>query len=161
MNHLPTGLKTKLATSVATLTLLAGAVLLAVAPPASAAGTAPIKFGMESSSVSMQSAAGVKPDYGTFWIGPWTLTSGWAGPDGQLTSMKNAGVTPAIHFYYWGDDISVSCVENGCWSDLHDAQKTRAGWQQLGKQLTEHLNAKMGGAPAVVFLESEFNKGGI
>jgi len=42
-------------------------------------------------------------------------------------AMQNAGVTPALHFYYWGDDISPSCVENGCWSTLHNAQKTRAG----------------------------------
>jgi PKD repeat protein len=75
--------------------------------------------------------------------------------------MRSAGVTPAIHFYYWGDDISPSCVENGCWSSLHNAQKDRAHWDLLGSQLTDHLNVKMGGAPALVFLESEFNKGGI
>src|SRR5688572_20210409 len=143
-----------------------GALILALpgsavsqSPPTTA--PSPIKFGMEASSVSMQTAAGVKPDYGTFWIGPWTLGSGWGGPDARLTEMKNAGVTPAIHFYYWGDDISPSCVENGCWSDLHDAQKTRAGWETLGTQLTDHLKAKLGGKPAVIFLESEFNKGGI
>jgi PKD repeat protein len=152
--HLPTGL--------ATLTLLVGAVLIAVTPASSAADTShPVLFGMESGSVSAQSAAGVKPDYGTFWIGPWTLSSGWGGPDGQLSAMKSAGVTPAIHFYYWGDDISPSCVENGCWSSLHNAQKDRAHWNMLGDQLVQHLNGKMGGAPALVFLESEFNKGGI
>src|SRR5689334_20750172 len=89
-----------------------GALLLAVpglavsqSQPTTAPST-PMLFGMEASSVSMQTAAGVKPDYGTFWIGPWTLGSGWGGPDASLTNMKNAGVTPAIHFYYWGDDIS-------------------------------------------------------
>lgn len=152
----------------AILGLVAAALLLTVGLPL-ATGTeaampttaTPVRFGMNASSVAAQKAAGVAPDYGTLWIGPWTLSSGWGGPDGEMAAMKAAGVTPAIHFYYWGDDISPSCVENGCWSSLHKAQKTRAGWEQLGTQLTQHLDSKMGGAPAVVFLESEFNKGGI
>lgn len=129
--------------------------------PTAAPATAPVAFGMDAASMAAQAAAGVKADYGTFWVGPWTLASGWGGPDAQLAAMKAAGVTPAIHFYYWGDDISPSCVETGCWSSLHDAWKDRAGWERLGQQLADHLDAKLGGAPAVVFLESEFNKGGI
>ncbi|MEK6976219.1 MAG: PKD domain-containing protein [Candidatus Thermoplasmatota archaeon] len=144
-------------------TTLMAAFVLATVPAfaAESASAAPIAFGMDANSVAQQAAAGVTPDYGTFWVGPWTLSSGWGGPDGQLTTLKNAGVTPAVHFYYWGDDISPSCVENGCWSSLHNAQKDRAHWDLLGTQLTDHLNAKMGGAPVVIFLESEFNKGGI
>ncbi|MEA3166580.1 MAG: hypothetical protein QOJ26_1452 [Thermoplasmata archaeon] len=153
-----------------------GALLLAVpgsavseSPPTTAPSStsgstgqaSPIAFGMDAAAVSSLTSAGAKPDYGTFWIGPWTLSSGWGGPDGQLTAMKNAGVTPAIHFYYWGDDISPSCVEDGCYSNLHKAQKSRAGWETLGTQLTDHLTSKMQGKPAVIFLESEFNKGGI
>ncbi|MHB1261129.1 MAG: hypothetical protein ACYC2H_05380, partial [Thermoplasmatota archaeon] len=158
MNHLPQGLPTGLATFL----LFGAALLLAVTPGTTAAdGAPPVQFGMTSAAASAQAAAGVAPDYGTFWIGPWTLSSGWAGPDGQLTAMKNAGVTPAIHFYYWGDDISPSAVENGVWSTLHNSWKDRAGWELLGTQLGTHLNSKMGGAPVVVFLESEFNKGGI
>jgi PKD repeat protein len=146
----------------------AGALLLAVpnsavsqGQPATATPYTPILFGMDSGSAAAQAAHGVKADYGTFWIGPWTLSSGWGGPDGQLDAMRNAGVTPAIHFYYWGDDISVNCVENGCWSSLHNAQKDRAGWQRLADQLVQHLNAKMQGKPVVVFLETEFNKGNV
>jgi PKD repeat protein len=118
-------------------------------------------FGMDSGSASAETAAGVKPDYGTFWIGPWTLTSGWGGPDGQLDAMRNAGVTPAIHFYYWGDDISQTCLENGCWSSLHNTQKDKAHWQMLADQLVSHLNSKMQGKPVVIFLETEFNKGDV
>ena len=127
------------------------------APPT----TAPLRFGMDAGSVAAQAAAGAKPDYGTLWIGPWTLTSGWGGPDAQLAALKSAGVTPAVHFYYWGDDISPTCIESGCYSTLHKAQKDQAGWELLGKQLTDHLTSKMGGAPVVVFLESEFNKNGV
>jgi hypothetical protein len=150
-NAIPTGLLTL---------LLAGSVLLAV-HPADAATVPAVSFGMDAASVSAQSAAGVKPDYGTMWIGPWTLTSGWGGPDGTLAALRSQGVTPAVHFYYWGDDISPSCVENGCWSNLHNTWKDRAHWQTLGDQLASHLDSKLGGGKAVVFLESEFNKGGI
>ena len=152
MNTLPAGL--------ATLGLLLGA--LATIPTLGGATTpAPFAFGMDAASVGAQVAAGVKPEYGTFWIGPWTLTSGWGGPDAELDRMKAAGVTPAIHFYYWGDDISKACVEDGCWSSLHNAQKDRAHWDTLAEQLVAHLDARMAGKPVLVFVESEFNKGNV
>lgn len=151
-----------LATALLAIGLLTAALPVAFvqaqAPPVA---PAPIGFGMDAASMNAQTAAGVKPDYATFWIGPWTLKSGWGGPDSQLAAMRSAGVTPAIHFYYWGDDISQSCIENGCWSSLHGAQKDKAGWQTLAQQMVDHLNAKMGGEPVVVFLETEFNKGGV
>lgn len=118
----------------------------------------PMRFGMDSNSIAAQSAAGVHPDYGTFWVGPWTLKHGWYGPDNQMASMRQQGVTPAIHFYYWGDDISQSCIEKGCWSSLHGAQKDKAGWDRLATELTTHLDKQMGGEPVVIFLETEFNK---
>src|SRR5438045_3202356 len=89
--------------------------LVAVVPHAGATTPAPLRFGMDAaaSSVQAQVAAGVKPDYGVLWIGPWTTSSGWGGPDDTMARLKAAGVTPAIHFYYWGDDISPPCVESG------------------------------------------------
>lgn len=129
--------------------------------PPTTASVAPMAFGMNANSIADQTAAGVKPDYGTFWLGPWTLSSGWGGPDAQLSSMRSQGITPAIHLYYWGDDISKDCLENGCYSSLHKAQKDKAGWQALTDQTIEHLNARMGGKPVVIFLETEFNKGGV
>jgi hypothetical protein len=152
MNPLPTGLLA--------IALFLGSALL-VTPGAEASTTPVVKFGMDAPGVTAQTNAGVKPDYATMWIGPWTLSSGWGGPDGTLGTLKSAGVTPAVHFYYWGDDISPSCVENGCWSSLHNTHKDRAHWKTLGDQLTSHLNSKMQGAPVVIFLESEFNKAGI
>jgi len=152
MNQLPKGLANALPTSLAITALVAGALLVACLPGTAATSTTPIEFGMDYGSVAGQTAAGVKPDYGTFWIGPWTLSSGWGGPDGQLDSMRSNGVTPAIHFYYWGDDISPTCVENGCWSSLHNAQLERAHWTTLSDQLVSNLNGHMQGKPAVVFL---------
>ncbi|MHB1260265.1 MAG: hypothetical protein ACYC2H_00975 [Thermoplasmatota archaeon] len=141
------------------LVMLASA--LVVVPHVEAATVPPVKFGMDAASVGAQTSAGVKPDYATMWIGPWTPKSGWGGPDATLASLKSAGVTPAIHFYYWGDDISPSCVENGCWSKAQNVHKDRAKWRALADELTTHINAKMQGAPVVLFLESEFNKFGI
>ncbi len=153
---------TRLATALTTLGILTAGLAVLFAPGAGAAtASEPIGFGMESSAIQVQTDNGVAPDYGTFWLGPWTLSSGWAGPDNQLTNMKNQGVTPAIHFYYWGDDISPSCVENGCWSSLHNSQKDRAGWNRLADEMISHLNSKMQGEEVVIFMESEFNKGGI
>jgi hypothetical protein len=153
MNHLPAGLFS--------IALLVGSVTLFVVTDEAQAAAPAVSFGMTSAAAADQAAAGVKPDYGTFWIGPWTLSSGWGYADDQMVKMKSAGVTPAIHFYYWGDDITPTCVENGCWSNLHNTHKDRAKWNQLGDQLGDHMKSKMQGARVVVFLESEFNKGGI
>lgn len=136
--------------------------LVATTPPAHAATTtAWVRFGMDAASVQAQAAAGVKPDYGVLWIGPWTVSSGWGGPDDMMARLRAAGVTPAIHFYYWGDDITPSCVETGCWSPAQKVWKDRAHWEALADQLTSHVRMKMQGAPTVIFLESEFNKQGI
>ncbi|HEV8359593.1 MAG TPA: PKD domain-containing protein, partial [Candidatus Thermoplasmatota archaeon] len=71
------------------------------------------------------------------------------------------GVAPVVELYYWGDDISPACLEDGCWSTLHDTWKSRGNWSDLTGQLAEHLRAKLDGKPAVVVLETEFNKAGV
>lgn len=120
-----------------------------------------MSFGMDAGSLSDQRAAGVTPDYGTVWIGAWTLRTGWGSPDKQLATMRDAGVTPAIHLYYWGDDITQSCFKHGCWSDLHEAHKDQEGWADLTVQLLQHVQAQMGGRPVMIILETEFNKADI
>jgi hypothetical protein len=126
------------------------------APPPAGFG-----FGMDAASIALQQRAGAAPDYGTFWVGPWTLESGWGGPRSHLDAMRGAGVTPAIHYYYWGDDISPRCIEDGCWSDLHRTHKDQAGWQQVAEGLVKVLESQMQGEPVVILLETEFNKNGI
>ncbi|MBW3582092.1 MAG: hypothetical protein KY455_03240 [Euryarchaeota archaeon] len=151
----------RLATALSSIVLVIAAIPFVVAEDAQATTGTTMKFGMGPGSIAAQTNAGIKPDYETFWVGPWTLKSGWGGPNGQMDKMKAAGVTPAIHFYYWGDDISKSCIENGCWSSLHSSHKTKAGWQTLAQQLVDNLNAKMAGKPVIIFLETEFNKGDV
>lgn len=153
----------RLATALVTTTLLAtmaGTAAFALSPstPTNGISTADaVLFGMDAGSIDAQTAAGVAPDIGTFWVGPWTLTSGWGGPDGQMRSMRDQGITPALHLYYWGDDISQSCLQNGCWSNLHNTWKDPVGWQRLTDQLVDHLQI-MNGEPVMIFLETEFNK---
>jgi hypothetical protein len=113
---------------------------------------------MDMTSIDAQDDAGVHPDYGLLWVGVWNLRHGWGGPDQQLDAAYQKNVTPVIEFYYWGDDISRSCIEDGCHSSLHDYDKNRTGWQDLARQLADHVNARMHGRPVVIVLETEFNK---
>ncbi len=78
-----------------------------------------------------------------------------------MVQMREAGITPAIHLYYWGDDISQSCFYDGCWSELHQATKTQGDWDALTGQLVDHVGVSMRGAPVLIILESEFNKADI
>ncbi|HWH08630.1 MAG TPA: PKD domain-containing protein, partial [Candidatus Thermoplasmatota archaeon] len=90
-----------------------------------------------------------------FWVGPWTLTSGWGALDTVLRSSKASGTTPVVYWYYWGDSISPDCVENGC------DGRTRAQWTSMTATLAQHVKDQMGGAEVLIVLENEFNKQGI
>lgn len=127
-------------------------------PTAPAATLPAFGVGMDLATMDAQTNAGARPDYGMVWVGPWTLNH-WSSVDGLLDQARSRGVTPVIQYYYWGNDISKSCIEYGCWSNLHGAWKSRAGWAELGRQLGDHLRWHMGGAPVIVVLETEFNKG--
>ncbi len=118
----------------------------------------PVQFGMDVYSMQAQANRGVAADLGSFWIGPWTLEHGWHHPDQHMQDARQQGVTPMIHFYYWGDDISQDCIENGCHSDLHDEPKNQENWQKLASQLVDHLHQEMKGEEVVIVLETEFNK---
>lgn len=142
--------------------LLAAIVGAAVLPHAHAAPTTePMSFGMDSYSLKAQAKEGVTPDYATFWVGPWTLESGWKNDEARLKAVLAADVTPAIHLYYWGDDISKKCIEKGCHSDLHGVRKDQKGWDKLTEQLLDKLEKHMDGEEVVIFLETEFNKGNV
>ncbi|HEX9816481.1 MAG TPA: hypothetical protein VGB18_05835, partial [Candidatus Thermoplasmatota archaeon] len=137
-------------------------IFAAVTPAGSAQVSAPgVLFGMDINSMDAQKQAGVPADYATLWAGVWNLKSGWGGPNAAVDRAVANGVTPVVHFYYWGDDISKDCVENGCYSKLHGAQKDKAGWQRLADELATNLNAHRDGQTVVIILESEFNKGDI
>ncbi len=128
-------------------------------PPTPTSPPGPVmKFGISHGSLEQQTILGIQPDYASEWIGAWTLTNGWRPVDQALHRMRAANITPALHFYYWGDDIQPACFQDGCWSELHDAYKDNHGWYALAGQLVDHLDEHMGGEPVLILLESEFNK---
>jgi hypothetical protein len=114
-----------------------------------------MRFGIDAGSVDRFSERAGAPDYATIWVGKWTLDRGWKNTDVQLTKLRDQGVTPAVHLYYWGDDLGGNCLWNGC------NGKDQAGWQRLTDELTAHLAAIFGDKPVLVILESEFNKHGV
>jgi hypothetical protein len=145
--------------SLLTLGLLLGGLTVADPAEASTAYTGRMGFGMDAGSISAQTNAGAKPDYAMLWVGPWNLASGWSGTNNQLSQLRSAGVTPVIQFYYWGDDMSPSCFENGCWSSLHNVWKSQSEWHRLAQQLRTNVNNQMDGRAVVIVMETEFNKG--
>src|SRR5438094_7954600 len=116
--------------------LVLGALLAPLIPVAAGAtGGAAVGLSMDAGSLSEAAALGAPPSYASFWVGAWTASSGWGAMDGAVTSALAAGATPVVYWYYWGDGISSSCVENGC------SGKTRAQWDDMTTQLAQHLAA--------------------
>jgi len=140
----------------ATFLLMAAAPLLVPEARVEAqASNSYLKFGMDWGSIRAQREYGAPPDYGMVWVGAWNRGSGWNSVDYALDVMKKEGVTPVIQWYYWGDDISPSCVENGC------NGKSKAEWYDMARKLASTLQTKFAGIPVLVTVENEFNKGGI
>lgn len=111
----------------------------------------PLLFGLDAPSIDLAARQGVRPDYGTLWVGAWTLQWGWKVTDAELDRLREGNVTPAVQLYYWGDDIHADCFSVGCHG------KTMQGWDELARGLATHL-AEHAPGPALVVLETEFNK---
>lgn len=126
----------------------------------SATASAQIKFGFDADSAKVARRNGMPVSYGSLWAGAWNQKWSWGGVQTQLQTAKSAGVTPLVQWWYWGDDISPSCVENGCPDRYHGVSKDRATWTKMSTQLAD-LIVKTVGTNAIVVLECEFNKSGI
>lgn len=137
--------------------LAAGVVLLllTVAMPVQSQASPSVRLGMDMGSVAALSAAGAPPSYGSYWAGAWLASSGWSGVENALRDARETGTTPVIYWYYWGDSISPSCVEDGC------NGRSKAQWVTMTATLAQKIRDAMGGAETLVVLENEFNKGGI
>lgn len=122
----------------------------------------PVLFGVDSKSVSRARTLGLPVHYGSAWAGAWNQKWGWTGVEQDLRQAYAAGVIPVVHWWYWGDDISPSCVENGCADRYHGVRKDKATWTRLSIELAALIRREGGsGAQAIVVLETEFNKNGI
>jgi hypothetical protein len=155
--------------------LVVAGTMLAIAVSAALSGPDPVResivpfaeaspamqFGLDAGSIDRQASMGLLPEYAVLWAGPWQAQHGWAGFDRAMARAADHGVTPAIHLYYWGDDLSQKCLRDGCWSEAHNTWKDQAGWQALTDDLMAHLVTVMDGRPVLVIVETEFNKGGV
>jgi hypothetical protein len=122
----------------------------------------PIQFGFDTKSVASARQLGMPVAYGSTWAGPWNQKHGWKGIEDDLRTAKANGTTPVVQWWYWGDDISPSCVENGCQDRYHGVRKDRATWTRMSNELAD-LIVRVGGPnpQALVVIENEFNKNGI
>lgn len=111
--------------------------------------------GVDAASVGDLTNAGGHATYGQTWVGAWMKSNGWGAYESDLRSLAGAGVTPVVLWYYWGDAITVSCVQYGC-NGL-----SKGEWDGMAATMAQKANAAMGGKPFLVVLEPEFNKGGI
>lgn len=137
-------------------------VALCVLLPAAGGAKTSMRFGVDAKSASRAIAIGMPISYGSMWAGPWNQKHGWQGLEDELRQAKKAGTIPVVQWWYWGDDISPSCVKNGCKDRYHGVQKDTATWTRLSNELAD-LIVRVGGkaGPPLVVIETEFNKNGI
>jgi hypothetical protein len=141
--------------------VFAAAVLVLVGGAFSSAVAGPMRFGSELSELPRAQAQGLSLSYGTFWLGAWTQKYGWSDANTKLRAAAAGGVTPVVSWWYWGDDISPSCIENGCTDRYHGVRKDKATWYRMTSELAANIEAAMGGREAIVVVETEFNKNGV
>jgi hypothetical protein len=122
----------------------------------------PVQFGFDAKSVSRARSLGMPLTYGSTWAGAWNQKWGWNGIEDDLRAAKAAGAIPVVQWWYWGDDISPQCVENGCTDRYQGVPKDKATWTRLSNELAD-LIIRVDGADsqALVVIETEFNKNGI
>lgn len=130
--------------------------------PASGGAKTSMRFGVDAKSASQAIAIGMPISYASMWAGPWNQKLGWRGLEDELRQAKATRTIPVVQWWYWGDDISPSCVKNGCKDRYHGVQKDKATWTRLSNELAD-LIVKAGGkaGPPLVVLETEFNKNGM
>jgi hypothetical protein len=140
--------------------ILAFLVVTLLAPVAVSAQ--PIMFGVDVAAAPQVTARAMPMTYGSMWAGAWNQRYGWGGIESQLQTARANGLIPVIQWWYWGDDISPSCVENGCQDRYQGVLKNRATWTRMSTELADLVVRTMGaGTPAIIIIENEFNKGGI
>lgn len=121
-----------------------------------------MRFGLDVSSAQAAVGRGMAIAYGSIWAGAWNQRWGWGGIETQLRAAKASGVVPMIQWWYWGDDISPACVENGCWDARQGVWKDKATWYRLSNELADLVERVLGpGSSALIIVETEFNKQGI
>lgn len=114
-----------------------------------------VSFGVDAASVPDMKAAGALPAYGQTWVGAWMRSSGWGGFESDLRTMRDNGVTPVVMWYYWGDGISVPCIQYGCNGN------SKSNWDAMAREMASRAEGVLGSRTFLVVLEPEFNKNGV
>ena len=139
---------------------MAGLIFASATDVHSAEGTE-MRFGIDAEALGRAQKKGLEFSYGTIWVGGWTQKHGWGDVEHKLRLAKKHGATPVINWWYWGDDISPSCVANGCRDRYHSVQKDARTWYRMSDELSQLIAKTMGNGEAYVVLETEFNKDGM
>lgn len=136
--------------------------MLSIAAVSVAVAQEPMRFGMDATAAGTAASKGMLLTYGSLWAGAWNQTWGWGGIETQLQTARANGLVPVVHWWYWGDDISPACVEQGCEDRYQQVWKDSATWYRMSNELADLIARVMGpGSTAIVVVEPEFNKAGI
>jgi hypothetical protein len=132
-------------------------VAMAVVPigPAGAV-TAKLDFGFPAESIANVQAEGAQVGYSS----SWAVGGDLGGVDAALDTANAKGTVPVVHWYYWGGDISQTCVENVSNTAICNG-KTRNGWDAGASALSTKIWNKRQGRPAIVTLELEFHNNNV
>lgn len=142
------------------LTSIIATLCLTIAASAAAQSVMPIGF--DAKALTQASSLDMPAAYGSTWAGSWVQRWGWTGIEQDLRSAKAANAVPLVQWWYWGDDISPTCLENGCEDRYQGVFKDKATWTRLANELADLIVKTQGTNPnALVVVESEFNKNGI
>ena len=126
------------------------------------AAEAQVKFGVDVNSVARARALGMPVGYGSIWAGAWNQRYGWGGIKEQLQTANANGVTPVIQWWYWGDDLSPTCVQQGCTDRYNGVWKDKATWDRMSGELAAIVVNILGpNSGAIIIVETEFNKNGM
>ena len=138
-----------------TAAIAAGLVALPATPAAAVVDK--LGFGFPESAVATVVAEGAQPTYSTSWAVGGDISS----VDNVIATADAQNTTPVIHWYYWGDKISPSCVDN--WNDPNvcDDGRTREKWNLGATALADKIHQYRPGRQTVVTLELEFHKNGV
>ena len=102
-------------------------------------------------------------DYTSFWaVWEHGEFDNWDDVTKKTRQAISNGTVPVVYWYYWGDRIRQSCVEQGKKADGTSCNRSKAEWELYTEELAAALDAGMGtGDQAIVILENEFHKADI
>jgi hypothetical protein len=116
-----------------------------------------IGFGFPESHVNAVQAEGAKLTYST----SWAVGGDISGVDNALAAADASGTIPVVHWYYWGDAISRTCVDNFSDTTVCKDGRTRQKWNNGATALADTIHQFRPGRQTVVTLELEFHKSGL